>query len=307
MNRGDVQTRVFTLLQEPINDTIITDVFAQPDTQCCYELTLLASTSSTDPLKNDKTRFHRGYEKSVTAVELFLTKPSDSTFVDVALNDDTFGTFYPLGYFSDEKNRDYISYFVDWRTVLTAHGEGTYQIKIQRTTIFGTPDPDLDFQYCLGNYTDSRADGTIRLEYVQTGIIEDRLNTRKRVYYPKGFQSMLRVEGFFGKSGDDYESEASKLINQSLRDFKNKRIRKFAMRVELVTSDVHDFIAINILQADTVEITDYNRNNPKRYINEPVRDPSEYKPTPDELHQRTTAVVEWGSRYDTGTKKYCST
>ena len=149
---GEAQTEVVTCLLNPIFQPNI-DVFEDPDpTDCCYELPVFADLSDANELKNDTWTFYRGYELSTTDVDIILTKPSDSSFVDVTLTNNTYGTYYNFGFYVDSLGRKYARYDLDWRLVLTLHGEGTYQLKTDETKIVGANQEYLDFEFCLGNY-----------------------------------------------------------------------------------------------------------------------------------------------------------
>ncbi len=310
--RGDVQKKTLTSLFNPIIVSTAVGVFEEQDLDdCCTELPLLASTTDADPFKNDRTTFLRGYDASITAVDLFLTKPSVPGFTNVPLVDNKYGIFHALGFHSDELGRDYIGFEMDWRSVLLdpdalgTLGEGTYQIIAELTAIALSPPDDLDFSYCLGNFTTDRADGTIRLAMKNSFILGNRFDVRDRVTFPKGWQNQIRVPGYFGYDNSDYDIEFTKYRDGSLRDFKQQQVQHFKVRIERQPAIVHDFIKTEFWQADEKDITDYNRNNYKEHLRTPVRNPSEYKPVIHEFTKLATVDVECDSFYDNFLKKYC--
>ena len=303
--RGDV----FTVTALSINKAASsppTGTFADPDSNdCCFVLSAFADDFSSDPLKNDFWRFHKGYEISTTDVDMLLIKPFDSSFTPIALTDDTYGTFYSFGYFVDGDGRSYISYELDFKKVLTVLGAGTYQIKTVETMIVGDDLNTLDFAFCVAQYTAKRADKTVRLQFLNTGTITDRYNEGETVSFPTAFNSQIRVNGFFGKDNSEYVVERTKYNNKKLIDISNKRVPKYSLSVRQVPQDVHDFISINVLQAGQIEVTDYNKNNSKRHINTAVSNPGAYNPEDNEINLLKSATVELESRYDTGTKEFC--
>lgn len=304
--RGDAVTINLTFLSSNIDETEGTNIFLSPNTiDCCYELPILADQSDDDPLKNDVTRFLKGYEASITSVDLFLTKPSDSSFVEVALTDDTYGTFYALGFHSDELGRDYIGYRVDWRLVLTAFGEGTYQIRADKTGILPSLPSDYDFAYCVANFTANRADGTIRMSFENSYILGDRFDVTKRVYFPNNWTNQVRVKGFFGGDNSDYEKTFTKYRDQTLRTVQDRQIERYSMRIDQAPAEVHNYIKTEVMQADTKTVTDYNRDNPNTHIETPVRNPSEYRPEYREDTLLANVNVDFESLYDNKLKKYC--
>lgn len=304
---GEVQTEVFNTLEFPIIPISIVGVFEEPDElDCCFELPLFADLASSNPFRNDVTRFIRGYEESTTAVTLDLVKISDPNQADIPLTDDTYGEFFDFGFFEDNEGNKYISYRVDWRTVLAAFGGGTYQIRTTEVKIIGDPQNTFDFAYCLSNFTSKGADGTIRFEVESSGLIGDRFDVKKRIAFPDGFQTQIRVPGFFGSKFNDFETEQTKFIDESLSDIKNRRLEKYKIHLDLIPQEVHDFIEGEILQATLTSITDYNRNNKKRYLSTPVMNPSEYKPGDNEINQLSSVAFELDSRFDNGLKKFCN-
>jgi len=304
--RGDAVTTTLTFLSSRIDEQIDDTVFLSPNTvDCCYELPVFGSQSDSDSLKNDVTRFLRGYEESITLVNLFLTKPSDSSFSEISLIDNSYGEFFPLGFHTDELLRNYVGYKVDWRTVLAAHGEGTYQIRADKTGILPNLPSDYDFRYCAGNFSAQRANMTIRFSFSNSYILGDRFDVRKRVYFPENWNNQLRVEGFFGGDNSTYEKTFTKYRDESLRTVQDRQVEKYFMRVNQAPSLVHNYIKTEILQADDITITDYNQNNPNRHIETPVREPEGYEPAYREDSLLANVDVSLTSRFDNKLKKHC--
>jgi hypothetical protein len=304
--RGDVFTITALAINNAINAAPEAATFESPDpNDCCFILQALADTATDEAIKNDFWRFHKGYEISTTDVDMFLIDPLDSTFTPIALTDDTYGTFYEFGYFVDGVGRSYVSYELDFKKVLTVLGAGTYQIKAVESMIVGADLNTFDFAFCVAQYTAKRADKTIRLQFSNSGTITDRFNEAETVSFPSNFNSQLRVWGFFGKDNSEYVIERTKYNNKKLIDISNKRTPKYSLSIRQVPQDVHDFISINVLQSEQIEISDYNRNNSKRHINTAVSNPGAYNPEDNEINLLKSVKVELESRYDTGTKEFC--
>ncbi|GAF74974.1 unnamed protein product, partial [marine sediment metagenome] len=175
MRVGEAATQKVTALVEEIIPTPDVATYLDPDTgECCFELPVFADAANTRNLENDFPSFLRWFDKSTTAVAMYLTKPSDSSFVDVLLTDNTYGTFYALGFHTDILGRNYVGYTINMRLVLLIEGQGSYQIKYVATTIQGDMPDQFDFQYCLQQYSAERADGSIRIEFENSHILGDR-------------------------------------------------------------------------------------------------------------------------------------
>lgn len=307
---GEVVTRVFTMLNGPIGSPNIDNVFPPADKSCCYMVTALASSNPSDTraLINDFHRYHRPFEKSSKTVELFLTKPFDSSFVKKALNNDTHGQFFPLGYFVDDRFRNYISYRLNWQTILNlgGYGAGVYQVEILETFITGETETSYDIPFCLSPYTLDAANGTIRITTMIKGTISDRYNVTDDITFPEDFSNQIRLHGFFGGDSDEIETKSTKHNDKSLNDYESKITPIYTMRLDPTDHFVHYFMRYDVRQADRVTVTDYNNNNPDRHEETPVRDPSAYEPTPSERSKLKGVSFEWKHRFDTGTKDFCS-
>lgn len=305
--RGEVQKKELISIFEPFSEVVIDGVFEDSDvTDCCTELPLLAALEDTDPLKNDVTRFLRPYGAAVTSVAMKLTKSVNNEFVEVAdLIDDTYGTFFEFGFHTDERNRNYIGYRVDWRIVLAAFDEGTYQIIAVKSLITGADQTDFDFSYCLANFTPERADGTIRLQMNNSFILGNRFDVKDRITFPANWINQIRLCGYFGYPNSDYDIEFTKFKDGSMRDVKQQQVEHFKMRIERQPIIVHDFVKTEFWQSDEKLVTDYNRNNYGQFIDVPIRNPNEYKPAIGETTKLATVDIECDSFYDNFLKKYC--
>lgn len=307
--RGDARTTSLIFLSQKINSVVETSTFLNPDDiSCCYINRVFGHQTLneiTDPLKNDITRFLRPYEASITDVDMFLTKPSDSTFIEVVLNDNTFGEFFDLGFHTDELGRNYIGYEVNWRLVLIEHGEGTYQIRADKTGILPTIPSDLDFPYELQDFTAARANGTIRISFSNSFILRDRFDQKKRIYFPENWTNQIRLYGFFGGDNAEYNKTFTKYKDESKRTVSDEQIPKYRMRIEQAPAEIHDFVRIEAMQADIISVTDYNNNNPWKHKETEVIEPSEYIPEYTEVEQLMDVDIEFKDRFGTGLKKHC--
>lgn len=308
--RSDAVTTTLTFLSEKINTVTETSTFLDPDVcGCCYINRVFGHqtlTEITDPFKNDITRFLRGYESSIDTVDMFLTKPNDSTFSDVALINDTFGQFFALG-FHTGLGRNYIGYEINWRLVLIAHGEGEYQIRADKTSaLYPSLASDLDFSYDLQNFTAARADTTIRISFENSHLLRSRFDQKKRISFPDNWTNQIRLKGILKSLGSEYNKTFIKYKDESKRTIEDEQVPKYFMRIEQATAEIHDYIRTEVMQSDVRKVTDYNRNNPWKYEDIEIIEPSEYKPENEsEEEQLMDVEIEFRDRFDTGLKKRC--
>jgi len=135
--------------------------------KCCFALPTLATLSNSDPYQNDITSVYFGYSSIASSVNIVLIKDG----ADIgSLIDDTYGTFYHFG-FHENNEKKYIGYKLDWKSILTILGTGSYQLRFDITTIFATLESEYSFEYCLKNYTPASSDETVRIEFTHNGLI----------------------------------------------------------------------------------------------------------------------------------------
>ena len=147
-----------------------------PDIQFCelekpYNECVFGS-NTTDWWKNDLTRFtfKRFVSSDSIAMELF----KDGISVTL-LNNNTYGTF-TNGFFNGNsvEQQLYVSMLLDWKLVILAFGNGSYQIK-STNTIIGVATLFESVNYNLQFYSEKAANKTVRLEIIQNGTVNGNL------------------------------------------------------------------------------------------------------------------------------------
>lgn len=311
--RGQAQTIVLDFLSDK-EGIASTDIFLAPNTtDCCFELPVFGEmgilAADAEPLKNDSWPFLRRYQESITSVDMFLFRPHDPSFSDVPLDDNTLGEFFELGFHTDETGKNYIGYKIDWRLVLDAHGKGVYGIRADKTGLFPSLESDFEFNnkvyFNLQNYTAQKANGTIRIEFENSFVLKDIYSQSKRIYYPENWGGQIRLNGIFTGYNSAYEKTYTKYNDEGLRTVKDEQIPQYRMRIELAPAEVHNFLRTEVMQADRIELIDYNRNNSWGHDSVRVRDPDGYEPTDTETELLMDVDVKFKDFYGTGLKKRC--
>lgn len=212
--------------------------------QCCYDNLTLAG--GTEPFQNDISSFlFKAFDQSDT-IEFFLEKDQ----VEVAiLNDNTLGTLFPVGSFSTQPLL--IGFKLEWSKVLIAHGEGNYRIRIERNLLTGT-DTLFSINFNLKAFTAELADNTIWIEWIQNGDIIDGLD-----YTGIEWFQAIRLPGFFGNKQTEFEEEVWKDTNYETFQLKNELKFEIPCEIGPIPSCAGEFIP-NLLQANIIQITDYN-------------------------------------------------
>jgi hypothetical protein len=250
---------------------------------CCndFYLDYLADTASTDEFKNDVIGPLWWFSSVITAVEMKLWKDSGSGFVEVAtLDDDTYGTYYEYGFFVNADDQNFVGYQLAWRNVLIAHGAGKYKIiatvSSELPFIVGSVETPI---YCLSQYTQYNANGTVRLEYNISNIIGRSVNDEEIVDYGQlNWYNSYRVKGWFGFPQDEL-TETYVQYNTGRRVYVESEIEpEFVLQIKAIPQFLHDILRVDFMQSDVRQITDYNAINTNNYIQKRVIPNSGYKP-----------------------------
>ncbi|MGR3178866.1 MAG: hypothetical protein ACUZ8E_12505 [Candidatus Anammoxibacter sp.] len=229
--------------------------------KCCFVNLVLAGGS--EEHQNDKTSILIKTFFELDAINFFLEKKTIGTFNEVAvLNDSTFGTFFGFGTLS---NPLLTGFELKWSSVLSEFGEGNYRLRIDRNTLLGS-DVIFSINYNLKTFSAELADNTIVIEWIQNGQIIDGLD-----FTGLNWRQSVRFPGFFGERQTEFEEEIWKDTNFTNVQIRNELTFTYKCEIGVIPSCIGDII-FNLLQANTILITDYNiKNFDYNLIRKPVR------------------------------------
>jgi hypothetical protein len=263
--------------------------FTQNESGCCFVLPVFAETVFTSDFYNDKFCPLFFWNRGFSTADLWLQKYVNGVWVDtVELNIDDWTetnlAYDPsvFGFFENIYNEKAIGYQLSWRLVLTDSnlGAGTYRIKSTGTAIFGGTVSKYSLEFCLQEYTQPRADETVRIEWWLNGNIgnpdDDQL---KRDYGTLNWYNQIRLPGSrFGYDTSQFEREFVKYQNGKEVWLTDKQIEEYILKTGYFDRATHRYIKIDILQADDIRITDYNIQNPTPNQNKFVIVNGNYEP-----------------------------
>lgn len=303
---GELIKETFFILQElPKGTPVELDILTSSTSDCPFCLTVLADEVDESEYKNDKTGFLFKFSELITSLTFTLQKKVDGTFVDVeTLNNDNWGTLYPLEFIIDDKNRKYVGYLVDWRLVLSGHGTGFYRLKTIETNLFGTFE-QLSSEYCLLAYTSHRANGTVKIETNTSGLSGDINDPTDIISYGSGWYTSIRLCGMFGFDTSDYVEERTEYRNGQQKWIKDEQTVKYTLKLKPINAELHNFLKTNILQADEIIITDYNANNPNKHVSVNVNRNGNYEPQWQPKTLLAKVDVSFKSAFNNLRKKLC--
>ena len=224
--------------------------------ECVGALAVFGDLTTTALQNNDFTSI-LSWNQS-TSVELFLL--DENCNVIAPLNDSTYGTYYPLGFLSTNDGftvfqSQYTGYKLEWRKVLQLHGSGTYKIK-KVTTIGFKNIEECSCLYDLCQYSDARANETVRIETTQNGyIIGQGLD-----FTGVDWSEQIRIPGFFGNKQRRLEQDNYLNKNRRTTQIQDSLIHEFTLEPYFWPHCLRDEID-SILLANEILISDYNSDN----------------------------------------------
>jgi len=240
--------------------------------ECIGGIPVFADAGSSDDAKNDFSSII-SFEQQNTALQYFLLDGQGNEIAE--LNDNTYGEYFPKGFLSQANGfsfaqSQYIGVRVDWKKIFSLLGFGTYQLKLILTPI-GVFKPRIAFSclYNLCQYTEDRADETVRLDVTRNGnILNEDLE-----FLGTEWKQQFRFRGFFGHkqrklTRDDYLNKDRRTmsiqktlfheytltpynLNQCLRS----ELDKWLLAEKLEVSDYNIFNTDNLKRIDVIPLT----------------------------------------------------
>ncbi len=236
-------------------DTIIEQVFLTEEdknfiARCCYVNLVLAGGS--ENYQNDITSVLFLVFQPTDTIDFFLEQETAGVYSQVAVLDgSTYGTFYGLGTLS---NPLLTGFKLRWADVLSSLGEGNYRIRTDRVNILGA-NSIFSINYNLKTYSPELADNTIWIEWIQNGEIIDGFD-----YTDINWYQAVRLPGFFGERQTEFEEELWKDINYTNFQIRNELTYNYKCEIGVIPCCIGNILD-NLLQANTIQVTDYNIKN----------------------------------------------
>lgn len=261
--------------------------------QCVSCYNVFADPTDTDFYKNDISPVLFNFSQ-LSTVNMYL-QYGESFTSEVAITDNTLGTFYTLGFIVDTRGNNYIGFAASWQKILNAYGEGMYRIRVAETYMGGTDSVYSD-QYCLRKFSADRVNGTVRLEATISNVLGDIFNKNSGtlIDFGAGWYQQIRLPGWFGKDTSTYVKEIVEYKQTMQRKYwKMEQEEHFTLELKLLPSELHMYIKTYYIQADELMITDYNKNNPFSHVQEKVLIDGDYTPTYEKFSKLSWVQVKF--------------
>jgi hypothetical protein len=225
------------------------------DRSCEFEEIAFVGTSDGAWWKNDKKRFIRSKRFASDTIVFSLRKNDAQVAV---LNSSTYGDYFDFGS-SQLINPDYKCFIINWKLVKQAFGYGKYVVRTVHTSL-GTIRTYDSYKFHVREYSDAVANGTVRIETYQTGVLMNGFD-----YTGINLYQSLRIQGFFGDKKPEYElnyyqdtERFDKQIQAKVRDI-------YRLETQPLPSSVYNVLNYDDILANDIYITDYNVKNKERY------------------------------------------
>ena len=249
---ADSQETKFIVL--PIKGTAVD--FCVCDYECEYTNYVFADASPLD-YKNDKSSFLVGLSENSANLEIRLLGNGQ----DIVISDNTFGTYYQKGTFTNTENQlNYVGFIADWKKFYTTFGGGQYYFSFKET-VFSQDFETESVKYQLSTFTDAKANKTVRLRFEQNGIIEGGLD-----YRGLNWITEVRISASLKYSTPKITIDNYQTSNRTIRQIQDKAIENFELETYFMPSKIGDLFVKNGVLANNILITNYDLFGYKKYV-----------------------------------------
>jgi len=311
MGYGQAITNDFVLLKDnPAITTTVLDLPKSSVEDCCFELMVLAKTSGGTEFENDKSSWLWWASNGINAVDLVLQKLVSDTWTDQAtLTDNTYGTNQAYGDVINDRNESLFGYILDWQLVLVAFGTGSYRLKTEETTILAETVNRYSFDWCLSEYTDHRANETIRIDWTNAGIIGDFNNDSNTLDFDslQWFNQIRLEDSLAGKQASNYSSEYTQYANGKRVWTSKTKVDEYTINIGRVPEYVHIYVQDRLLMSDSITLTNYNSDAAISFQNKELRVPDtlDYSPAWVDGSKLADVELKFNSLYENHEQKRC--
>jgi len=234
---------------------------------CCFRLKFFGvDNQRAESYENDVNSFLVSNSLSVpnpsATITFYLQKCELEYWSTVAtLNNNDYGTYSAIGTIPNLPT--YAEYKVSWGLVLNLQGIGVYRIKA--VTSFGAiADQCLVSEVIeLIEWDCNRAHGTVKFEANISGTVGD-INNDGNVFdlCTKNHYDSIRFPGFFGfETTSEYLEILHEYQTGQINRIRDEAVQKFKLKTHPLPKWLHDRFKVYGLMADTLRVSDYNRNN----------------------------------------------
>jgi hypothetical protein len=218
----------------------------------------------------------------------------------VLITDDTYGNFYPAGYFSLKPL--YVGFVADWNLIYNLLGANQYWFETE-TTIMGVSTTVYSIYYDLKQYTDQGANFTTRIETWNTGVILDSQFDYRAMLteLPAGWYQSYRIGGKLlpkkpKLTVDNYYDQ-----NYQLLQIQDKVTNSYEWETHLIPASISNQIIYDNLLANKILMSDFNIWN-EEVIRQINLYPTEINKKPFGYNKNCIFNITFTTKYDSTIK-----
>lgn len=274
---GYISKIVGTAVKLPVSASQPVISLTVPRVCCkCYEV----YGGGSNDYHNDKSSFlYKGFNGSGVVIKLFKDDEELIT-LDASAN---LGTYYPFGTWTYADQDNYVGYIIDWDAVYQAHGIGCYFVRAERTVLGNTENIDSR-EFSLNIYDDTKADKSVTFRWYQNGNIK----SSEFDYTGMNWEQHLRVEGRLSNWEPTLEKDEIVYSNYETIQVQDEVRNAYSFESHLVDSSTSEALALDMMLANNIYITDFNAYNHRTYVDLNVR---QEEISIEEIQGGTDAVV----------------
>jgi hypothetical protein len=211
--------------------------------ECEYYEPVFAKTGG-EWFENDQSAFL--YKKSITNDTITINLYKNDELVEV-LNTNKYGT-----YFANPKPL-HVGYLIEWQKVYEDLGTGIYYIKAGKV-ILGQYIEEFSQKFELAEYSQERADDTVRIESYQNGnIISSPFN-----YTDMNWYQSIRIKGNFGTKKPKLEVDNYLDKDYNLLQIQDKIVNEWILETFLLPNYISNKLIYDIFLSDSLFISDFS-------------------------------------------------
>ena len=222
--------------------------------QCIPKMIRFTDEIGIDGLKNDFTAlFVNTFKGANVEANIINTE----TGVEYPLVNDDYGKIYSFAL----PNLAW-GYRIDWFKVWDVLGYGSYKFTIQVKNIVGTVISEFEsICFALIKYADEAANGTVRIETIQTGKLAHGNNYKDLVTTggdKVDWVQQWRVFGALMLSGMTRENHRIQKTSRSSLQIKDEIVPEYDLRIKRIAFSQVNSIIFDGMFANLVKVVDYN-------------------------------------------------
>lgn len=229
-----------------------------PDSDYCWcryacKYTLPVFAGETD-LTNDKSdlRFIRYGTTDTVTMKLYKEGTEVAT-----LDDNTYGVYSDFG---SQFNSEFKGFLINWKLVYAAFGSGEYQV-ITTAVWIGTTYTINSSYYQLEAWDEELADGTVRIETRQNGLIENNPID----YTSMNWYGQIRVYGEFRKGTPELVTSNYQSSDRAFKQVQDAIHNTYSLELFKMTGTERDTFINEMLLANSLTFTDYSLANDDKW------------------------------------------